>query len=108
MKKISQSGSTQMGLVGTLLPRLPASLAWLGKTITFCVLDEIRSSTVKRKSQPYYVNLNKAILVYVLRHEQAGMQEYYKPGRTRPCVLKRLAKLQRYQRIARRGHSRPN
>lgn len=36
------------------------------------------------------------------------MQEYYKPGRTRPVLLKRLAKLQRYLRVARRGHSRPN
>lgn len=108
MKTTSQSGSILMAPAGVLLPRLQVSLALLERGATYCVLGAIQSSIVKRKSQPYSENLNREILAQVVRHEQASMQEYYKPGRTRSVVLKRLAKLQKYLRRARLGHSRPN
>lgn len=108
MKTTSQSGSTRIGLGVTQLGKFAQNYNWSVKHAATCARNVTRSFTARPRSRGYSAFLTAEVLSQVLRHEQASMQEYYKPGRTRPVLLKRLAKLQRYLRVARFGHSRPN
>lgn len=109
MSKTSLCGLTRTTLAAMRRQTLRANYSSLERRAETSLRFVIRSSTVKRKSRTYLQNLNEVIRSEVVKHEQATMQEHYKAGRTRTATLRRIARLQRFERMARTGspHSRP-